>query len=77
MCIRDSSQVVGHVGNEGGGDGGLDDRGAVDAHEPEEAHGAVDHSEADVAIGSGEQGLEHLDDTLGDVYKRQVRARAG
>lgn len=38
---------------------------AVDAHEPEQAHGAVDHSEADVAIGSGEQGLEHLDDTLG------------
>ena len=59
------SQVVGHVGNEGGGDGGLDDRGAVDAHEPEEAHSAVDHSEADVAVGSGEQGLEHLDDALG------------
>ena len=59
------SQVVGHVGNEGGGDGGLDDRGAVDADEPEQAHGAVDHSEADVAVGSGEQGLEHLDDALG------------
>ena len=37
----------------------------MDADEPEEAHGAVDHSEADVAIGSGEQGLEHLDDALG------------
>ena len=59
------SQVVGHVGNEGGGDGGLDDRGAVDAHEPEQAHGAVNHSKADVAVGSGEQGLEHLDDALG------------
>ena len=59
------SQVVGHVGNESGGDGGLDDRGAVDAHEPEQAHGAVDHGEADVAISSGEQGLEHLDDALG------------
>ena len=59
------SQVVGHVGNESGGDGGLDDRRAVDADEPEEAHGAVDHSEADVAVGSGEQGLEHLDDALG------------
>ena len=51
--------VVGHIGNESGSDGGLDDRGAVDADEPEQAHGAVDHSEADVAVGSGEQGLEH------------------
>ena len=65
LASLERSQVVGHVGNESGGDGGLDDRGAVDAHEPEQAHGAVDHSEADVAIGSGEQGLEHLDDALG------------
>lgn len=44
---------------------GSDDRGAVDADEPEEAHGAVDHSKADVAVGGSEQGLEHLDDALG------------
>ena len=68
-----SSQVVGHVGNEGGGDGRLDDRGAVDTDEPEEAHGAVDHGEADVAVGGGEQGLEHLDDALG---KAEAKGRA-
>ncbi len=57
--------VVGHVGDKRGGDGGLDDRGAVDAHEPEEAHGAVDDGQADVAVGGGEERLEDLDDALG------------
>ena len=60
----DGGEVVRHVGDEGGGDGRLDDGRAVDAHEPEEAHGAVDDGEAEVAVGGGEERLEDLDDAL-------------
>ena len=67
-----SSEVGGHVGDKGSGDGGLDDGRAVNADEPEQAHGAVDDGEAYVAIGCGEQGLEDLDDALGEAEAKRA-----
>ena len=69
--------VVGHVRDQGSGNGGLDNRGAVDAHKPEEAHGAVDHGQANVAVGGSEERLEDLDDALGKaVAKRRGKRDA-
>ena len=68
--------VHGHVelevGDEGGGDCGLDDGGAVDAYKPEERHGAVDDGEANIAVCRGEERLEHLDNALGETEAKDV-----
>ena len=37
------------------------------AHEPEEAHSTVDDGKAHIAVGGGEQRLEHLDDALSEA----------
>ena len=65
-------EVGGHVGDKCSGDCRLDNRGAVDADKPEQAHCAVDDSEAYVAIGSREQGLENLDDALGKAKAKRI-----
>lgn len=71
--------VHGHVelevGDEGGGDGGLDDGGAVDAYKPEERHSAVDDGEAQIAVCCGEKRLEHLDNALGEAEAKDVAER--
>ena len=60
-------EVVRQVEQGGRGDGRLDDRGAVNADEPEERHGSVDEGESGIGLGCREERLERTDDGGGEV----------
>ena len=66
-------EVGGDVAKQRGVEGRLNDRGAVDAHEPEQRDHEPDEGEAGVGIGSGEQRAHQRGD---DVGKRDGQAGA-
>ena len=65
-------QVLGLVGKTDGVDARLDDRGAVDADEPEERGGCLDKDKARIGFCSGKERGEQLDEQLGERNTHEV-----
>ena len=65
-------QVLGLVGKTDGVDARLDDRGAVDADEPEERGGCLDKDKARIGFCSGKERGEQFDKQLGERNAHEV-----
>ena len=71
-ACQQNLQVFGLVGKTDGVDARLDDRGAVDADEPEERGGCLDKDKARIGFCSGEERGEQFDKQLGERNAHEV-----
>ena len=71
-ACQQNLQVLGLVGKTDGVDARLDDRGAVDADEPEERGGCLDKDKARIGFCGGKERGEQFDKQLGERNAHEV-----